>query len=62
VSIIVVTSYSIVSLCVKKYRYDIIDTFIIHVYYYSHVLLRIKEYRDDIVDDTNDDMAGDVDR
>jgi hypothetical protein len=50
VSIIVVMSYSNVSLCVKKYRYDIIDTFIIHV------------YRDDIVGDTNDDMAGDVDR
>jgi hypothetical protein len=32
------------------------------VTFYSDALLRIKEYRDDIVGDTNDDMAGDVDR
>jgi hypothetical protein len=55
--------YSNVSLHVKIYRDNIVDTFIILVYYYSQFYgdtsLSIKKYRDDI-GDVEDDMKGDV--
>jgi hypothetical protein len=62
VSIIVVTPYSTVSLRVKKYRDNIVDTFIIVsttiTTFCSDALLHIKEYRDDVVGD----VAADVER